>query len=321
MTPLERKKITIIHKYAVESFTEGDWYTLGQLTGKLSDIQDHPRLFRSLSFGDDDYDFCVAEVINNVCEENSEYIDLIIDHFDIDIWYEQKDPKRYKKIFESTIQVSPDFWYKGYLKAFISHLARSKKQIAILKSHLSHWGISSFVAHEDIEPSREWMLEIEKALGSMDVLIAVVEPEFSGSKWTDQEVGYALGRHIDIIPIRVGLDPYGFMGKYQGIQAKGKYPAVVATEIVKALIKKPNHRDRLISSITKAIRLKNSDDKIGKIKALESWGLLTKEQVVNLLENSSLSDYEKSNLQSIIDKVGAFPKAVSGADIDSDIPF
>ena len=99
MTPLERKKITIIHKYAVESFTEGDWYTLGQLTGKLSDIQDHPRLFRSLSFGDDDYDFCVAEVINNVCEENSEYIDLIIDHFDIDIWYEQKDPKRYKKIF------------------------------------------------------------------------------------------------------------------------------------------------------------------------------------------------------------------------------
>lgn len=39
MTPEERKKITVIHKYVVESFTEGDWYTLGQLTGKLSDIQ------------------------------------------------------------------------------------------------------------------------------------------------------------------------------------------------------------------------------------------------------------------------------------------
>ena len=130
MTPAERKKITVIHKYAAENFTEGDWYTLGQLTGKLSDIQGHPRLFRSLSFGDDDYDFCVAEVINNICEKNSEYIDLIIDHFDIDIWYEQKDPKRYNKIFETRIRVSPDFWEKGYLKAFISHLAKSKKQIA-----------------------------------------------------------------------------------------------------------------------------------------------------------------------------------------------
>ncbi|MEE9337841.1 MAG: TIR domain-containing protein [Methylococcaceae bacterium] len=321
MTPEERKKITVIHKYAVESFTEGDWYTLGQLTGKLSDIQEHPRLFRSMSFGDDDYDFSVAEVINSICEENSEYIDLIIDHFDMDLWYEQKDPKKYKKIFESSIRVSPDFWEKGYLKVFISHLAKSKKQIGLLKDHLEYWGVSSFVAHEDIEPSREWMVEIEKALASMDVLVAVVEPEFPKSQWTDQEVGYALGRNVDVIPVRAGHDPYGFMGKYQGIQAKGKYPSKVAQDIVKSLLKKPKHRDRLISSIGKAIRLQNSDSKIERIKTLVTWSLLTNEQVVNLLENSSLSDYEKSNLKEIIDRVGAFLKAASEEEFDFDIPF
>ena len=136
MNPIDRKKITVIHKYASESFSEGDWYTLGQLSGKLEYIQNHPRLFRSLNFDDEDYDYCVAEVINKICEDNTESIETIIDHFDIDLWYEQKDPKKFKKIFSSKIYTAPDFWKKGYFKAFISHLAKSKQQITSLKFHL-----------------------------------------------------------------------------------------------------------------------------------------------------------------------------------------
>lgn len=321
MNSLERKKITVIHKYAVESFTEGDWYTLGQLTGNLSLIQDHPRLLRALSFGDEDYDYCVAEIINQICEENSEWIELIIDQFDIDLWYEQKDPKRYKKVFEASIQLAPDFWEKGYIRAFISHLASSKKKIAVLKSNLEQWGISSFVAHEDIEPSREWMAEIEKALASMDVLVAVVEPDFSKSKWTDQEVGYALGRNIDIIPLRVGVDPYGFMGKFQGIQAKNRVPSEVAKDIVKVIIKKPNYRDRLIASISKSIRLQNPTSKVQKINTLVSWALLSDEQVVTLLESAALTENEKSELEHIINKVGAFPKSQVEKELGIDLPF
>ena len=105
----QQKKITVIYKYAVENFSEGDWYSLGQLTGSLDSIQNHGRLLRSMSFGDDDYDYCVSGVINNICIENPEYIDNIIDHFDIDIWFEQKDIRKYKKIFTNELVANPDF--------------------------------------------------------------------------------------------------------------------------------------------------------------------------------------------------------------------
>lgn len=321
MNPKDRKKITVIHKYASESFSEGDWFTLGQLSGKLDYIQNHPRLFRSLSFGDEDYDFCVAEIINKICEDNPEIIETIIDHFDIDLWYEQKDPKKFHKIFSSTYHSHPDFWIEGYLKAFVSHLAKSKEQITSLKIHLEKWGISSFVAHEDIEPSREWLMEIEKALLTMDVLIAVIEPKFCNSKWTDQEVGYALGRNIDIIPIRAGLDPYGFMGKFQGIQAKNKYPAQVTEEIIQTLIKKPKHRNTLINSISKSIRKQNSKEKIYKVNTLVSWGLLSHDQVVTLLESIALSEYEKKELENIIIKYRAFSKEKLQVPVETEVPF
>ena len=35
MNSIDRKKISVIAKYAIDSFTEGDWLTLGQITGKI----------------------------------------------------------------------------------------------------------------------------------------------------------------------------------------------------------------------------------------------------------------------------------------------
>ena len=73
------------------------------------------------------------------------------------------------------------------------------------------------MAHEDIEPMKEWENEIENALFSMDILVALLTERFSASNWTDQEVGVAIGLKVPIIPVRWGKDPYGFMGKYQAI--------------------------------------------------------------------------------------------------------
>ena len=41
--------------------------------------------------------------------------------------------------------------------------------------------------------------------------------EFQDSDWTDQEIGFAMGRKKPIVSVRMGTDPYGFIGKYQGI--------------------------------------------------------------------------------------------------------
>lgn len=108
-------------------------------------------------------------------------------------------------------------WGDGHTRVFLSHKANAKSQTSKLKEALSLFGISSFVAHDDIEPTQEWQREIEHALLSMDAFVCLLTEDFHDSFWTDQEVGVAIGRGVLLIPVRLGLDPYGFMGKGQGV--------------------------------------------------------------------------------------------------------
>ena len=84
------------------------------------------------------------------------------------------------------------FWLPGHFKLFLSHLNEDKLRANKLKNILRPYAIACFVAHEDIEPAKEWQIEIEKALFSMDALAAVLTAAFHESKWTDQEVGVQL---------------------------------------------------------------------------------------------------------------------------------
>ena len=53
----------------------------------------------------------------------------------------------------------------------------------------------------------------------MDAMAAVLMSGFQGANWTDQEVGIAVERGILVVPVIRGLNPYGFIAKYQGLQA------------------------------------------------------------------------------------------------------
>lgn len=323
MTPSDRKKVAVIMKYVTESFSESDWFALGQLTGQLKKISDHPRLFRSLSFGDDDYEFWTAEVLDAIFVEDSSSIPEVIEHFDIDLWYQQKSPEKYQKLFVTSTVKSADFWVDGYLKVFVSHLSTNRTRMSSLKIGLANWGVSAFIAHEDIEASREWRDEVEAGLESMDVLVAVVEPGFKESDWCVQEVGFALGRKIDIIPLRAGLDPFGFFGKYQGISIKGKIPENVAGEITQTLLKKPQHRNKILQSMSKAFATLNSKKKIELISIVDSWSIVTDVQLKTVLEQASLSEFEQEQLKNLIARVGAFKLPESAIPVDEldDIPF
>jgi hypothetical protein len=77
---------------------------------------------------------------------------------------------------------------------------------------------------------------IESALATCEAMLAWLTPDFSGSRWTDQEVGFCVGRAVLVIPVRRGLDPYGFIGKHQASQAFEKDVPSVADEIRQILI-------------------------------------------------------------------------------------
>lgn len=59
-------------------FSESDWYNVGVLTDSYSTVDKHPRLLRSLSWGDNDYEGCVAQVLVKMVEKNEGNLDGII---------------------------------------------------------------------------------------------------------------------------------------------------------------------------------------------------------------------------------------------------
>ncbi|MYJ94339.1 MAG: TIR domain-containing protein, partial [Proteobacteria bacterium] len=70
----------------------------------------------------------------------------------------------------ATSAADATFWTPGYFRLFISHTSSHKDRASMLQNVLRSYGITGFVAHEDIEPTKEWQEEIEKGLFSMDAL-------------------------------------------------------------------------------------------------------------------------------------------------------
>lgn len=175
---------------------------------------------------------------------------------------------------------------KEYFRLFVSHKAEVKAQVATLKTGLGKFGVSCFVAHVDIHPTKEWQDEIENALESMDGFVALLTPDYHDSSWTDQEVGFALARRVPIIAVRMGRDPYGFIGKVQALSCDwDACPLGVAKILVK--------HERMSSAFIRSLRDCKSFDTgniIGKL--LPEIEQLTPAQVDQIVsaynENSEL---------------------------------
>lgn len=146
-------------------------------------------------------------------------------------------------------QQTPSFWVPNRFRMFISHISAKKDHAAQLQSELERFAISGFVAHADITPTKEWQNEIELALNTMDAITAMLHDGFKESNWTDQEIGVAIGRNVLVIPIKFDLDPYGFIGKFQAIQAAGKEFSTIAEKIFTILIQQPKISLRITESV------------------------------------------------------------------------
>jgi hypothetical protein len=130
-------------------------------------------------------------------------------------------------------------------RLFISHISKDKDKATRLKECLAEFSVSGFVAHEDIHPTLEWQVEIERALQTMDAFIAIHTPGFSASIWTQQEIGFAVGRGTKIISLKMGEDPTGFISKQQALARRGRRAEDVAKEINQTLADDPRTAQRL----------------------------------------------------------------------------
>ena len=174
-----------------------------------------------------------------------------------------------------TPRLEPPFWRKGMFKLFISHLAAHREFAGNLQEELLKYGISCFVAHKDIEPTVEWQTEIETALSTSEALVALLHEGFHKSKWTDQEIGFAMGRGIPVFSIKFEEDPYGFIGRFQAFNGGEKSTPALAYEIFDAFRKNKQTQKKmsevLLGLFEESGSFAQARERIGYLENLEVW--------------------------------------------------
>lgn len=137
-------------------------------------------------------------------------------------------------------------WKDKALRLFISHRDNHKAVAYELAEALEPYGVSAFVAHDAIKPMKEWQKEILNGLITMEVMLVLLTDDFHESNWTNQEVGFALGKGIPIICVKVGtVDPKGFVSPHQALKASYDDIYKAAPLIHKTLINEIGQEGRL----------------------------------------------------------------------------
>jgi hypothetical protein len=239
-------------------------------------------------------------------------------------------------------QTNPDnlaIWKSGHLRLFISHKDEHKAAVKLIADGLEPLGVSGFVAHDSIEPLTTWQHEIQRGLDTMEVMLVCITHNFHSSIWTNQEVGFALGKGIPIIPLKLeGEDPAGFIGNIQAIRGDLNDPKAAVAEIYKVLCTKLGQGKRLHQTLIAAfVSSPNYDEARSRFDRLSSTGFqLSENQLDQIVSGFNGSDilpgaYYLTNSYRRLEK---FLKAKSGKDFhivngklseksawDSDLPF
>jgi len=187
--------------------------------------------------------------------------------------------------------IAPAFWGEGLFRVFISHLSTQRQWAADLKAALLHFGISGFVAHNDIEPTLEWQDEIELALSTCDALVALLHSEFHESKWTDQEIGFAMGRGVPVFSVRFGEVPYGFIARFQAFNGNKCEPIDLAQELFEACRKHKQTRGAMSQVLIRLFENSGSfaeaKVRIGYLEEAEEWDASFSGRIQNAAEQNS----------------------------------
>lgn len=197
----------------------------------------------------------------------------------------------------STLQAKfiPPFWNSSNLRVFLSHLSIHREFAHNLQVAMESYGISVFVAHTDIEPTTQWLDEIETALSTCEVLIALLHDGFKDSDWTDQEVGFAMGRGIPVFSIRFDQVPYGLIGRLQAFNGNQKTPETLAREVFDMLRQHKQTQRRmveiLVARFESSSSFKSAKENIRLLEELEFWSHSYSERILDAAkQNSQIRD-------------------------------
>lgn len=187
-------------------------------------------------------------------------------------------------------------WEGEGFRLFLTHVAKKKRVAHDLKSHLRYFGVDAFVAHDDIQAGKEWQVVIESALRSCDALAGLLHDGFRKSDWCDQEVGFAIGRGIPVVPVQYDRLPYGFFGSFQAVLNAGDLSTKqLAKQLVQLLLRDKRTSHKLAESIVRCLVDASSFDQANDLARMLSQDapVVTHDQVKRLRE----AEQQNSQLQ------------------------
>jgi hypothetical protein len=107
--PEERASLMLgLQKAIVSRFSESDWKELGYETGTIEWINNHPRLLRSLSFGDGDYGSHVFEALEMLSKSNRHSLEILLGKEKIYHHLQENSPEIFSLYIDSSTPV-PEF--------------------------------------------------------------------------------------------------------------------------------------------------------------------------------------------------------------------
>ena len=172
------------------------------------------------------------------------------------------------------------------MHAFLSYQTDDKLVAAQVAGLLGKLGCTVFMAHEHIQVSEEWRIQILEQIGVADLFVPILSRNYYGSMWCKQESGIAAFRKITIIPLSTdGSIPQGFIGHIQSTKIDPKAPKLVdllpgvAKHDVKFVINK------LIPMIATSGDFRGAEANFEQI--LPYIDMASQEQVVELLNVST----------------------------------
>lgn len=194
------------------------------------------------------------------------------------------------------------------LNAFISYAHGDRHIAGQVKKEFADYGINSFLAHEDVEPTVQWQTEITKNLKACTLFVPLISTRFRDSKWTDQEVGMAVAWNKKIAPLMIDATaPYGFINKYQAtrIDTSNVQPQLLSVIAKLADDTKlgANVTEGLIQAFANSSNYDAAERRANAI--LEKANTLSTDQLNKIIEASSKNNqiFKGRNPRAIISKL------------------
>lgn len=169
------------------------------------------------------------------------------------------------------------------IKIFVSYSNLDRVKAGEIKSFFENMGLFIFLAHEDITPSSEWEKRILQELNDCDVFLPLVSKNFKASLWTGQETGIALAKKKIILPVKIDVDPFGFISKYHACVLKSDNIKDLFDEIIDTF-EEQKIRNKLIVSLImgfcKSVSFSDANLKTTYLKKFQAS--LSNEQITQL---------------------------------------